>query len=281
MRVDRLLGWGISAITALGASAPAWAEEVYGQPRPWQLGLQPGVTSLKQGIGDFHNLLLIIITLITIFVLALLVYVMFKFSAKNNPVPSKTSHNTLVEVAWTVVPIMILVVIAVPSFKILYDQERIPEKVDLTFKATGYQWYWGYEYPDQKVAFESRLVEEKDLKAGELRLLTVDNPVVVPVNATVRVLVTASDVVHAWTVPAFGVKKDAYPGRINQLWFKAERIGTYYGQCSELCGTLHGYMPIMVKVVSQEDFAKWMDEAKKKFASEDAGEPKRLAAVRD
>lgn len=279
MRVDRLLGWGLSAITVLGSAAPAWAEEVYGQPRAWQLGLQPGVTSLKEGIGDFHNLLLIIITAITIFVLALLVYVMFKFSAKNNPVPSKTSHNTLVEVMWTVVPIMILVVIAVPSFKILYDQERIPEKVDLTVKATGFQWYWGYEYPDHKVAFESRMVEEKDLKPGEPRLLTVDNPMVVPVNATVRVLTTASDVVHAWTVPAFGVKKDAYPGRINQLWFKAERIGTYYGQCSELCGTLHGFMPIMVRVVSPEDYAKWLEEAKKKFADADA--PQRLAAAQN
>lgn len=278
MRFDRLLGWGISAITALG-SAPALAEEMYGQPRPWQLGLQPGVTSLKEGIGDFHNLLLVIITAITVFVLALLVYVMFKFSAKNNPVPSRTSHNTLVEVVWTVVPIMILVVIAVPSFKILYDQERIPDKVDLTVKATGFQWYWGYEYPDQGFSFESRMVEQKDLKPGEPRLLTVDNPIVVPVNATVRVLTTASDVVHAWTVPAFGVKKDAYPGRINQLWFKAERVGTYYGQCSELCGTLHGFMPIMVKVVSPADFAKWLDEAKKKFADADA--PKRLAAAQN
>jgi cytochrome c oxidase subunit 2 len=184
----------------------------------------------------------------------------------------------VVEVIWTVVPIMILVIIAVPSFKILYDQERIPEQVDLTIKATGFQWYWGYEYPDQSVTFESRLVEEKDLKQGEPRLLTVDNPVVVPVNATVKVMITANDVVHAWTVPSFGVKKDAYPGRLNEVWFKAERVGTYYGQCSELCGTLHGYMPIMVKVVSPEDYAAWLADAKKKFADEDgARAPTRLA----
>ncbi len=282
MRLGRTLTMGLSAAAVWAMTAPAaFAQEVLGRPYDWQMGMQASVTSLKTGIGNFHNLLLILITLITVFVMALLLYVMVKFNAKANPVPSKTSHNTLIEVLWTVIPIMILVVIAVPSFKILYDQERIPENADINLKVTGFQWYWGYEYPDEKIGFESRMVDEKDLKPGQYRLLSVDNPVVVPVNKVVRIMTTANDVIHAWTVPAFGVKKDAYPGRINEMWFKAEKTGTFYGQCSELCGTLHGYMPIQVNVVSDADYAAWLAEAKKKFAMDDAAGATRVAAVKN
>jgi len=282
MRLGRALMTGLSAAVAWGAMMPLALAQELGRPYDWQMGMQGSVTSLKDGIGNFHNLLLILITLITIFVMALLLYVMVKFNSKANPVASKTSHNTLIEVLWTVVPIMILVVIAVPSFKILYDQERIPENADITLKAIGFQWYWGYEYPDEKVAFESRMIDEKDLKQGQLRLLSVDNPVVVPVGKVIRVQATANDVIHAWTVPAFGVKKDAYPGRINEMWFKAEKTGTFYGQCSELCGTLHGYMPIQVNVVSEADYAVWLAEAKVKFAMDDgAAGSTRVAAAKD
>lgn len=281
MRLGRALTTGLFAAAVWGMTAPLALAQELGRPYDWQMGMQGSVTSLKTGIGNFHNLLLILITVITVFVMALLLYVMVKFNSKANPVPSKTSHNTLIEVLWTVIPIMILVVIAVPSFKILYDQERIPQNADITLKAIGFQWYWGYEYPDEKIGFESRLIDEKDLKQGQIRLLSVDNPVVVPVGKVVRVQATANDVIHAWTVPAFGVKKDAYPGRINEMWFKAEKTGTFYGQCSELCGTLHGYMPIQVNVVSEADYAVWLAEAKKKFAMDDAAGSTRVAAAKN
>ena len=238
-----------------------------GVPEPWQLGLQDAVTPVMHDITQFHTFMLYLITAITIFVLALLLIVMVKFNAKANPTPSKTTHNTTIEVVWTVVPILILLVIAIPSFRLLYLQRDIPP-ADITIKATGHQWYWSYEYPDHDdMAFDSLMVEEGDLKPGQPRLLATDNDVVVPVNKTVRVIVTASDVIHNWAVPSFGIKMDGIPGRLNETWFRAEKTGVYYGQCSELCGIRHAFMPVTVRVVSEEDFAAWLVEAKEKFAS--------------
>jgi len=267
MRLSKFLFAAASLITGLSATGA-----MAGAANDWQMGFQDAATAVMSDITDFHNLLLVIITLISIFVLVLLVYIMWRFSASRNPVPSKTTHHTALEMIWTVVPVIILVVIAVPSFKLLYFQEVVP-KADMTIKATGYQWYWSYEYPDHgNVSFDANVV---DLRAPSMsaedknkwqakfgsnykRLLDTDNSVVVPVNTTVRVLVTAGDVIHNWAVPAFGIKMDGVPGRVNETWFKAEKTGTYYGMCSELCGTRHGFMPIRVDVVSKADFEGWV-----------------------
>ena len=236
------------------------------QPKNWQLGFQEGVTSVMHDLVFMHDYILMpIITAISFFVLFLILYSVYKFRASKNPNPSKTTHNTFIEILWTVIPCLILVVIAIPSFKLLYKQDVIP-KADVTIKAIGYQWYWGYEYPDEKISFESVMVETKDLKPGQPRLLATDTKVVVPVNKVVKVLITANDVLHAWALPAFGVKKDAVPGRINETWFKAEKEGIFYGQCSELCGIKHAFMPITVEVVSQEKYNEWVAMAKKKYA---------------
>jgi cytochrome c oxidase subunit 2 len=258
---------------AMGAGG-GLAHGSLGQPSPWQLGLQQSATSVMDGITSFHNFLLILITLITVFVLGLLVIVMIKFNAKANPVPSRTTHNTLLEVLWTVVPVLILVAIAVPSFRLLFHQLDIP-KADLTVKATGKQWYWSYSYPDNgPIEFDSLMLKDGERKADQPRLLAVDNEVVVPVNKVVRIIVTASDVIHAFAVPSFGIKIDAVPGRINETWFKATKEGLYYGQCSELCGRDHAFMPIAVRVVSDQAFTAWLEEAKKKYASNnDAARP--------
>jgi cytochrome c oxidase subunit II len=239
------------------------------QPKEWQLGFQNPASGGMRDIVNFHDkLLLPIIIAITVFVLFLMLYACVRFRASANPNPSKRTHNVTVEILWTLIPCLILIVMAVPSFKILYKQDTIP-KADLTIKAVGYQWYWGYEYPDENIIFESYMIEEKDLRADQPRLLAVDNEVVVPVNKVVKVLITANDVLHAWALPSFGVKRDAVPGRINETWFKAEKEGTYYGQCSELCGIKHAFMPITVKVVSEEDYQEWLSEARVKFAKEE------------
>ena len=239
------------------------------QPVDWQLGFQRAASESMRDIVAFHNnLLLPIIIAISVFVLFLMLYACVRFRASANPNPSKRTHNVTVEVLWTLIPCLILIVMAVPSFKILYKQDAIP-KADLTIKATGYQWYWGYEYPDENLVFDSYMIEEKDLKANQPRLLAVDNEVVVPVGKVVKVLITANDVLHAWALPSFGVKRDAVPGRINETWFKAEKVGTYYGQCSELCGIKHAFMPIAVRVVSNEEYEDWLSEAKEKFAKEE------------
>ena len=236
------------------------------QPKDWQLGFQEAASSTMRDIVNFHDkLLLPIIIAISVFVLFLMVYACIRFRASVNPVPSKRTHNVAVEVLWTLIPCLILIVMAVPSFKILYSQDAIP-KADVTVKAVGYQWYWGYEYPDENIIFDSYMIEDKDLKANQPRLLAVDNEVVVPVNKVVKVLITANDVLHAWALPSFGVKRDAVPGRINETCFKAEKVGTYYGQCSELCGIKHAFMPITVRVVSQEEYQEWLSGAKIKFA---------------
>ena len=246
------------------------ASEVFAnQPKEWQLGFQNPASDSMRDIVSFHNnLLLPIIIAISVFVLFLMLYACVRFRASANPNPSKRTHNVTVEILWTLIPCLILIVMAVPSFKILYKQDTIP-KADLTIKAVGYQWYWGYEYPDENIIFDSYMIEEKDLRADQPRLLAVDNEVVVPVNKVVKVLITANDVLHAWALPAFGVKRDAVPGRINETWFKAEKEGTYYGQCSELCGIKHAFMPITVKVVSEEDYQEWLSEARVKFAKEE------------
>ena len=238
------------------------------QPKEWQLGFQNAASQSMREIVNFHdNLLLPIIIAISVFVLFLMIYVSIRFRASKNPIPSKTTHNVTVEILWTLIPCLILIVLAVPSFKILYKQDTIP-KADVTVKAIGYQWYWGYEYPDENIIFDSYMIETKDLKENQPRLLSVDNEVVVPVDKVVKVLITANDVLHAWALPSFGVKRDAVPGRINETWFKAEKVGTYYGQCSELCGIKHAFMPITVRVVSEADYTEWLTGAKIKFAKE-------------
>jgi len=262
--LKRLVAFIVTSVTVLGVGAAVAATS--GQPQPWQLGMQKGATPVMDDIIWFHDFLLWVITAITLFVLTLLVIVVVKFNARSNPVPSRTTHNTFIEVIWTVVPVLILVTIAVPSFRLLFFQLNAP-KADVTVKATGKQWFWSYSYPDDKFEFDSIMVAEKDLKPGQPRLLAVDNEVVVPVNKVVHVLTTGADVIHSFAVPAFGIKIDAIPGRINETWFKAEREGIFYGQCSELCGKDHAFMPITVRVVNDKDYTAWIEQAKKKFAS--------------
>lgn len=241
------------------------------QPKPWQLGFQEAATENMAMITDFNNFLLYLMTAITLLVLGLMVYVMIRFNAKANPEPSTTSHNTLVEVVWTVLPILILVVIAIPSFRLLYFQREIPQ-AEVTVKAVGYQWYWGYEYPDHgDFAFDSLMLNDEE-RGDQPRLLATDTAMVVPVDTTVRVIVTAADVLHAFAMPAFGLKMDAVPGRLNETWFKAEKTGTFYGQCSELCGIRHAFMPIRIEVVSKEEFAAWVEEAKAEYANLESSE---------
>ncbi len=248
------------------ATGAAYAAE----PQPWEMGMQPPASLTAERIESFHNLLLWIITLITLFVLALLVYVMWRFRASRNPVPNKTSHNTFIEVLWTVVPIMILVIVAIPSFKLLYYADRTP-KAGLTVKAIGHQWYWSYEYPDSKISFDSQVIDDADLKPGQLRLLDVDNRLVLPVDTNVRVLVASEDVIHAWVVPALGLQINAVPGRLNETWVNVTAPGTYYGQCTQLCGVNHGFMPIAIQAMSKDDFAKWLQSQKKAAAKETDG----------
>ena len=253
-------------ITALGlGGGSAWA--ALGQPVDWQLGLQDAGTPVMEDIVWFHDYLLLgIITAIALFVLVLLIIVMVRFNATRNPTPSRTTHNTLIEVLWTAIPVLILVVIAIPSFKLLFYQLNLPP-ADVTVKATGNQWFWSYTYPDNgNFEFNSILVPTDKLKPGQLRLLTVDNEMVVPVNKVVRVQTIGADVIHAFAVPSFGIKIDSVPGRLNETWFKATREGVYYGQCSELCGRDHAFMPIAVRVVSEQAFNAWVEDAKKKYA---------------
>ena len=257
----RLIAYTILYLLAYGQLA---AE----QPKDWQLGFQKSASKSMSDIVLFHDYMLLpIITAITVFVLFLVIYACIRFRATKNKIASQTSHNTTIEIVWTLVPCLILIIMAVPSFKVLYSQDKVPP-ADVTVKAIGYQWYWGYEYPDENIIFDSYMIEDKDLKANQPRLLSVDNEVVVPVNKNIKVLITANDVLHAWALPSFGVKRDAVPGRINETWFKADRTGTFYGQCSELCGIKHAFMPITVRVVTEEEYKKWLLEAKEKFAKD-------------
>ncbi len=272
MKVRGLERLGLAAVAvALGLTAAAAA--VPGHAVPDQIGMQIPVTSVGRYIVWFHDdILMPIITIITLFVAALLIYVMWRFNEKRNPTPSKTTHNTLIEVIWTVVPVIILVFIAVPSFRLLTMELVVPPS-DMTLKVTASQWHWNYAYPkaDGGFNFDSYMKEEKDLQPGDMRLLAVDNEAVVPVNKVIKVEVTSTDVIHAFIVQSFGARVDAVPGRNNETWFKADREGVYYGQCSKICGKDHAFMPIAIRVVSDEAYKKWLVDAKKKFASRDGG----------
>jgi cytochrome c oxidase subunit 2 len=262
MRFSAVLG-ALSVLFVMATGSVA-AAPVMGVPVDGEMGFQAAATPVMENITWFHNMLLVIITVISLLVLGLLVWVILRYNAKSNPTPSKFSHNTLVEVVWTAAPIVILIIIAVPSFQLLYYQDTIPES-DFTIKTTGYQWNWGYEYPDHG-GFEyfSNMVADEDIAAHPFeahRNLTTDLPVVVPVGATVRVEVTAADVIHNWAMPAFGIKMDAIPGRLNETWFRVDEAGVYYGQCSELCGVRHAFMPIEVHVVPQDVFDAWVEAA--------------------
>lgn len=277
----RKLGAFTAFFSLATLSFAASAQTAAGQPSPWELGLQPAAAERMTDIINMHNFVLYIITTICLFVLALLVWIMVRYNATANPTPSATTHNTTLEVLWTIIPVLILVAIAVPSFRLLYFVDVIP-KPDMTVKAIGKQWFWTYEYPDNgNFMFDALLVPDRRsfpiVPNGPPRMLGTTNHVVVPVGKVIRILTTGADVIHSWAIPAFGVKMDAVPGRINQTWFKAQQIGTYYGECSELCGARHAYMPITVDVLSQPDFDMWVQQAKTKFAAVDA--PSRVAAA--
>ncbi|BBK39608.1 putative cytochrome c oxidase subunit 2 [Allostella sp. ATCC 35155] len=258
--------WGKLAALAATFCMVGAGLAVAEQPTPWALGFQSPATPVKEAMAGFHDMLLVIITLITIFVLALLAYVVLRFRADRNPNPSKTTHNTLIEVVWTVVPVLILVIVAIPSFRLLYFLDRNPD-AEMTIKVVGHQWYWAYEYPDQDgIKFDSYMIQEADLKEGQKRLLEVDNRLVLPVGTTIRVLVTGNDVMHSWFIPSLGVQNYAFPGRTNETWIRLEREGVFYGQCNQICGVNHGFMPIAIEGVSKEAFQRWVGEAKKKFA---------------
>lgn len=268
--------FGFTAILGMLA-VPGFASAA--QPEPWQMNFQEAATPLMEQIVRFHDVYLLpTIIIISLFVLALLAIVVVKFNEKSNPNPSRTTHNTSIEVLWTVIPVAILVVIAVPSFKLLYKSDVIP-KVDMTIKATGHQWYWNYEYVDHgKFSFDAYMIADEDLKEGQPRLLETDNRVVIPSNTIVRVQVTAADVLHAWTIPAFGRKIDAVPGRLNEIWIgPVKNEGVYYGQCSELCGVNHGFMPITVEVVSKDKFNAWVEKARKEFAADEPSMARQFA----
>jgi len=287
--------FSISGVIGALTAAPAWAQdglEVIGRPVDGAMGFQPAATEIARRLQWLDGMILVIITAITLFVTALLIWVIIRYNRKRNPEAATFTHHTPIEIAWTIIPIVILVFIGAFSLPTLFHQQEIPE-ADITIKATGYQWFWGYEYVDEGFGFDSYMigapatggenrltpdVEEALVEAGYARedfLLATDNAVVIPVNKTVVVQVTGADVIHAWTVPAFGVKQDAVPGRLAELWFKAEKEGVYFGQCSELCGIAHAYMPITVKVVSEEAYAAWLSEAKQEFA----GTPKSLTVA--
>jgi cytochrome c oxidase subunit 2 len=259
------LTWALSAAALAVFAGGAAASE----PLPWQMGFQPAASPTAERIGILNDVLMIIIVGTVVFVLGLLLYVIWRFAEKRNPTPSKTTHNTFVEVVWTVFPVVILIIIAVPSFKLLYFADRV-EEAEMTVKAIGRQWYWSYEYPDHgNFAFDAIMVPDDELQPGQKRLLDTDLSVVLPVDTDIRLLITASDVLHAFAVPAFGIKLDAVPGRVNETWVRINQPGTYYGQCSEICGTGHSYMPIKVVAVSKADFESWVAQAKEEFARVD------------
>lgn len=270
---------GLAGAMAGPGAALAQDTGAVGAPVHWGIGLQTAFGPVKDAIHDFNTLVLWIIVLITIFVLALLAYVVFRFREEANPTPSRTSHNTVLEVAWTVVPVLILLIIAIPSFRLIYYQDRARD-ADLTINVQGRQWYWHYSFPDHgNLAYDSRPIQEADLKPGQIRNLSVDEPLVIPVGANVRVLTTGQDVIHSFFVPSLGVQKYTIPGRTLETWFRADREGTFYGQCNQICGTNHWFMPIEVRAVSQEAFRSWIEDAKKKYAQAPGQAPAAAPAV--
>lgn len=263
--------WLLACLTGILVTAQSLAGGIAqaAQPEPWQMNFQPASSPLMERIATFHDLLLVIITLICIVVLALLVYVCFKFRADRNPTPSRRTHNTLLEVVWTAVPVLILVIIAIPSFRLLYYADVVPD-TDMTIKAIGRQWYWSYEYPDHdNFTFDAFMLRDDELEPGMQRLLETDNRLVLPTGTNIKVQVTASDVLHSWAMPSLGVKIDAVPGRLNEIWIHIIEPGVYYGQCSEICGVMHGFMPITIEAVAPEQFMVWVEEAKTMFARVD------------
>ena len=275
---SRLAAVAVTAAALLG-ERQARRSPGSGSRRRGRLGLQDSASPVMADIAWFHDFLLWVIAAISAFVLVLLLIIIVRFNARANPNPSRATHNTLLEVVWTIVPVVILALIAVPSFRLLFVQLDVP-KPDLTVKVTGKQWFWSYAYPDNgNFEFNSVMVADKDLKPGQPRLLTVDNEMVVPVNKVVHVLVTGADVIHSFMVPSFGIRIDAIPGRINDTWFKATTEGVFYGQCSELCGKDHSFMPIAVHVVSQDDFNTWVTKAKQQYSADEAAPPTTVAAA--
>jgi cytochrome c oxidase subunit 2 len=258
----------LALLTLAAGAAPAGAVDGYADP--WQLGFQEAASPSMEHLTELHDLLMWIISVITLLVLGLLGYACYRFRASRHALPSKRTHHTVLEIAWTAIPVLILIVIAVPSFKLLYFMDRAfaPE---LTLKATGHQWYWSYEYPDSgEFTFDAYMVADEDLQPGQPRLLTTDTQIVLPVDTDIRLLATATDVIHSWAVPRFGIKVDAIPGLLNESWFRIEEPGTYYGQCSELCGDYHAFMPIMIEAVSKEEFQQWLEQAKQEYAKADS-----------
>ena len=250
-------------------AGPALASE----PQAWQLGMQNPAGSIAEKAQSLHDLLLIIISAISVFVLALLVYTCVRYREASNPVPSKTSHNTTIEVLWTVIPVLILVVIAVPSFRLLYYMDET-KNTDMVVKITGNQWYWNYEYPDEKIGFDSYIIDEANLEPGQPRLLSVDNPLVVPEGTRIKLLITGNDVMHSFFVPSLAVQTYSIIGRVNEVWIDVPMgAKSYYGQCNQICGVNHAYMPIVVKAVSQQDYATWLVTAKDEFAMGDNVQP--------
>jgi cytochrome c oxidase subunit 2 len=253
----------VGAAVGVHGTTCALAQGAVGAPQPWEMGMQRAFGPLKERVIDLHDLVLVIITVITLFVGALLIWVMYRYNSKRNPVPSQTSHNTILEIAWTVVPVLILVVIAIPSFRLIYYQDRTPDP-DMTIKVTGHQWYWEYSYPDQgNIDVESRFVHDEDLKPGQLRLLDVDNQMVIPVGKKIRILSNSTDVIHSFFIPALGVQRYAIPGRTIETWLEADQVGTFYGECNQICGQDHSRMPISVRAVSEADFKTWVEDTKK------------------
>ena len=267
----------LAALLMMTAPVGEALGQTVGAPRPWEIGMQPAFGPLKQQQIELHNLVLVIITLITLFVGALLVWVMWRYNAKRNPVATRTSHNTVLEVAWTVIPVLILVVMAIPSFRLVYYEDRTRD-AELTIKVTGHQWYWEYTYPDNgNIDFSSYIIPDDQLKPGQRRLLEVDNELVVPVGKNIRVLQTSGDVIHSWFIPSLGVQRYAIPGRTIETWFKVDRPAVIYGQCNQICGTNHSRMPIVVRAVPEQEFNAWLVEAKTKFS--DAGQQTRQLAA--
>ncbi len=271
----RLLTLPALAVASFVGACPAWAQT----PSPWAIGMQTSHSPVESGIQSLHTLVNVLMILVVIFVAVLLGLVIWKFNNKRHPVASRTSHNTILEVAWTVLPVLILVVIAIPSFKLVYFEDRVRD-ADLTIKVTGHQWYWEYGYPDSaNIHFDSYMVADEDIKPGQIRRLSVDNPLVVPAGKNIRILTTGADVIHSFFIPSLGVQRYAIPGRTIETWMKIDQPGDYYGECNQICGTNHSAMPIHVQAVTDADYKTWLDQAKTKFASDDGPGTKHYAAL--
>lgn len=270
-RIGRVFGLAILGTTALAGVALAQGQPpMVGGPVPWGMGLQASGGPIKDAISSFNELVFWLMAAITVFVAALLAWCAWRYSAARNPVPSQNSHNTTLEIAWTVIPVLILLVIAVPSFRLIYYQDRARD-ADLTINVTGHQWYWNYQFPDHgNFAFDSRPIQDEDIRPGQFRSLEVDEPLIVPVGRSIRVMTRGADVIHSFFVPSLGVQRYSIPGRTLETWMRADQVGTFYGQCNQICGVNHWFMPIVVKAVPQAEFDAWVASARTRFARQDA-----------